>query len=65
MPLVDELPVDGAASRSSPRQAVVFTPFGTPVTAEEVRKRLSRNLYDRLSEKSGDTVTGAVSRTTP
>jgi hypothetical protein len=60
MPPVDELPLEGAAS--APRQAVSFTPFGTPVTAEEVRNRLSRNLYDQLSEKSGETVTNAVSR---
>jgi hypothetical protein len=56
---IDELPVEGAAS---PRQAVSFTPFGTPVTPEEVRKRLSRNLYDQLSEKSGGRVADAVSR---
>jgi hypothetical protein len=61
MPPVDELPLEGEAPASS-RQAVSFAPFGTPVTAEEVRKRLSRNLYDQLSEKSGDTVTNAVSR---
>jgi hypothetical protein len=62
MPPVDELPLDGFASQAAPRQAAVFTPFGTPVTAEEVKKRLSRNLYDTLSEKSGDTVANAVSR---
>ncbi|MDR2134857.1 MAG: hypothetical protein LBP27_07085 [Treponema sp.] len=61
MPLVDELPIDGAAPAPSP-QTIAFTPFGTPVTAEEVRKRLSRNLYDQLSEKSADTVTNAISR---
>jgi hypothetical protein len=56
----DELPLDGFAAAS--RQAVIFAPFGTPITADEVQKRLSRNLYDQLSEKSGDTVTNAVSR---
>ena len=61
MPPVDELPLEGEAP-ASPRQAVSFTPFGTPVAPEEVRQRLSRNLYDQLSEKSGDTVTNAVSR---
>jgi hypothetical protein len=61
MPPVDELPLEGGLPAPS-RQAVSFAPFGTPITAEEVRKRLSRNLYDQLSEKSGDTVTNAVSR---
>jgi hypothetical protein len=62
MPLVDELPIGGAASHGSPRPAATFAPFGAPVTTEEVRKRLGRNLYDQLSEKSGDTVTAAASR---
>jgi hypothetical protein len=59
MPPAEELPIDGAAP---PRPAVTFTPFGTPVAVNEVRNRLGRNLYDQLSEKSGDTVTGAISR---
>jgi hypothetical protein len=62
MPLPDELPLDGFAMAAPSRQAVAFAPFGTPVTVDEVQKRLSRNLYDQLSEKSGDTVTNAVSR---
>jgi hypothetical protein len=61
MPLPEELPLDGDASALS-RQAVAFTPFGTPITVEEMRKRLSRSLYDQLSEKSDDTVTDAVTR---
>jgi hypothetical protein len=60
MPPVDELPLESAAS--APRQAVSFAPFGTPITVNEVRNRLGRNLYDQLSEKSGDTVMNAVSR---
>jgi hypothetical protein len=62
MPLPEELPLDGTAAPALSRQAVSFTPFGTPIAAEEVRERLSRNLYDQLSEKSNDTVTNAVSR---
>jgi hypothetical protein len=62
MPPVDELPLDGFTVQPSTRQTVVFAPFGTPVTAEEVQKRLSRNLYDQLSEKSGDTVANAIAR---
>jgi hypothetical protein len=61
MPPLDELPIEGAAS-TPPRTAVSFAPFGSPVAVEEVRKRLGRNLYDQLSEKSGDTVTNAISR---
>ena len=33
-----------------PRNGTVFSPFGTPVTAEEVAKRLSDNLYRQLSD---------------
>jgi hypothetical protein len=62
MPPVDELPIDGFAAQSQARQAAAFAPFGTPVTVEEVKKRLGRNLYDQLSEKSGDTVTNAIAR---
>jgi hypothetical protein len=62
MPLPEELPLDGIAAPASSRQAVSFTPFGTPIGTGEVRERLSRNLYDQLSEKSEDTVTNAVSR---
>jgi hypothetical protein len=62
MPPVDELPIDEFTAPATPRQAVVFDPFGSPVTVEEVKKRLSRNLYDQLSVKSGDTVTNAVAR---
>jgi hypothetical protein len=61
MPPVEELSIDGVPA-IPPQQAVVFTPFGTPVTVNEVRNRLGRNLYDQLSEKSGDTVTNAISR---
>ena len=61
MPLVDELPLEGAAP-APVRQAVSFAPFGAPITPEEVRKRLGKNLYDQLSEKSAGTVTNAVSR---
>ncbi|MDR1278639.1 MAG: hypothetical protein LBK02_07800 [Treponema sp.] len=60
MPLPEELPLDGFTT--PPRQAVTFAPFGTPISAEEIRKRLSRSLYDQLSEKSDGTVTDAVSR---
>ena len=62
MPFVDELPLDGAALRGSPRPAAIFAPFGTPVTPDEIKARLSRNLYDVLSERSADTVTGAITR---
>jgi len=45
-----------------PKAAVSFTPLGEPVTPEEVAARLSRNLYDQLSEKSDDTVRDAITR---
>jgi len=42
--------------------AAIFAPLGQPVTPEEVAARLSRNLYDQLSEKSDDTVRDAITR---
>jgi hypothetical protein len=62
VPLPEELPLDGFAPRPPSRQAAAFAPFGTPIAPEEVRRRLSRNLYDQLSEKSPDTTMNAVSR---
>ena len=44
------------------RENIVFVPLGTPVTAEEVRARLSESLYDQLSEGKDETVMQAVSR---
>jgi len=43
-------------------EAITFTSLGEPVTPEEVAARLSRNLYDQLSEKSDDTVRDAITR---
>ena len=62
MPLPEELPLDGSAASSPSRQAAAFAPFGAPIGAAELRERLSRNLYDQLSEKSDDTAMKAVSR---
>jgi hypothetical protein len=62
MPLPEELPIDGIAAPASFRQAAAFAPFGAPITTEEIRERLSPNLYDQLSEKSDDTAANAVSR---
>lgn len=45
-----------------PRNGTVFSPFGTPVTAEEVAKRLSDNLYRQLSDGDDGFVLDAVSR---
>jgi len=42
--------------------AVAFSPFGEPVTPEEVAARLSQNLYTQLSDGSDDTVRDAISR---
>lgn len=41
---------------------VTFTPFGAAITAEEVEKRLSSNLYRQLSDDSEQFVLDAVSR---
>lgn len=43
-------------------EAVLFAPLGNPITAEEIRARLSESLYDQLSEGKDETVMQAVSR---
>ena len=58
---MDELGIAGLPAEK-PRTANDFAPFGEPVTPEEVAERLSRNLYDQLSEKSDDTVRDAITR---
>lgn len=52
---LDGIPAEGAPDAE-------FRPFGTPVTADEVAKRLSRNLYVQLSDGDDRTVLDAVSR---
>ena len=39
-----------------------FSPFGEPVTPEEVSSRLSENLYTQLSDGSDETVVNAITR---
>jgi len=58
---MDELGVAGIPV-IRPEAAGIFTPLGEPVAPEEVAARLSRNLYDQLSEKSDDTVRDAIAR---
>ena len=43
-------------------EAITFTPFGEPVTPEEVAARLSKNLYAQLADGSDDTVRDAITR---
>jgi len=57
---MDELGFAGIPARK--QDAAAFAPFGEPVTPEEVAARLSRNLYDQLSEKSDETVRDAIAR---
>jgi hypothetical protein len=47
---------------AKPSGAVLFTPFGEPVTPADVQERLSNNLYDQLSEKSEDVALAAINR---
>jgi hypothetical protein len=58
---MDELGIAGIPVEK-PQAAATFNPLGEPVTPEEVAQRLSRNLYDQLSEKSDDTVRDAITR---
>ena len=40
----------------------IFSPFGEPVTPEEVADRLSQNLYTQLSDGSDENVRNAITR---
>ena len=40
----------------------IFSPFGEPVTPEEVSLRLSENLYTQLADGSDETVRNAITR---
>ena len=57
---MDELGIMGIPVEKP--QADAFTPFGEPVTPQEVAARLSQNLYAQLSEQSDDTVRDAITR---
>lgn len=44
------------------RENIAFAPLGEPVTATEIRARLSESLYEQLSEGKDETVMQAVNR---
>ncbi len=54
---LDDIPVIADSSREIP-----LSPFGTAITASEVEKRLSTNLYNQLADDNPDFVPDAVSR---
>jgi hypothetical protein len=58
---MDELGITGIPVEK-PQAAAAFTPFGEPVTPEEVAQRLSQNLYAQLADGSDDTVRDAITR---
>ncbi|MCL2277556.1 MAG: hypothetical protein FWC21_06615, partial [Treponema sp.] len=63
--IAPRLGIDDIPSVTPPELEAVmdtFNPLGDPVTPEEVRARLSENLYKQLSDGSDDTVWGAISR---
>ncbi len=55
--VLEDLPVV-----TEPQSETAFSPFGTPVTAAEVEKRLSENLYRQLSDGDDGFVLDAVNR---
>ena len=59
---MEELGIGDIPERKKAAGAIAFAPFGEPVVPEEVSERLSKNLYDQLSEKSADTVRDAIAR---
>jgi hypothetical protein len=58
---MDELGIAGLPAEK-PQTTAAFTPFGEPVTPEEVAQRLSQNLYAQLADGSDDTVRDAITR---
>jgi hypothetical protein len=58
---MDELGI-GNIPVEKPQAEAAFSPFGEPVTPEEVAQRLSRNLYAQLADGEDDTVRDAITR---
>jgi hypothetical protein len=58
----DEFSIEDIPVQQPARTTVPFAPLGQPVTLDEVRERLSHNLYEQLSEKSDETTRGAINR---
>jgi hypothetical protein len=58
---MDELGI-GDIPVEKPQATAAFSPFGEPVTPEEVAQRLSRNLYAQLADGEDDTVRDAITR---
>ena len=59
---MEELGLDDIPVMTQSKRTVPFQPFGTAVTAEEVEKRLSSNLYKQLADGNPDFVPDAISR---
>ena len=53
---LEDIPVENTNTMT------VFSPFGEPITPEEVAERLSRNLYTQLADGSDETVRNAITR---
>ena len=58
---ITDIPAQTATGQTE-NPATMFEPFGTAITADEIRSRLSASLYRQLSESSDDTTLRAVSR---
>jgi len=59
---MDELGIENIPAVQPLQAAVRFAPFGEPVAPDEVRERLSNNLYIQLSENSDEVTTAAINR---
>lgn len=58
---ITDIPVQTATGQTE-NPTTMFEPFGTAITADEIRARLSTSLYKQLSESSDDTTLRAVQR---
>ena len=59
---MEEFGLDGIPAANNNSNEMNTAPFGEPITAAEVEKRLSSNLYKQLADGSETFVTDAVSR---
>jgi hypothetical protein len=46
----DEMSIEGIDAVTTPADGITFTPLGTAITAEEIKSRLSANLYSQLCD---------------
>ena len=59
---MDELDITDIPAVKPFPDGAAFSPFGEQVTPDEIRQRLSNNLYIQLSENTDEVTTAAINR---